>query len=101
MQNKLAKRMHLKFYLMFHFSKNMTVHLKVPLCIHLKSQQYLRLELSLHLEVTVELNLKMHMVVPLLVQKSAQNDSIEVGIEDVLFAALENAPKTYPGLISL
>ena len=101
MQNKLAKRMHLTFYLMLHFSKNMSVHLKVPLSIHLKSQQCLRLKLSLQLKVTVELNLKMHVVVHLLVQKCAQNDSIGVGVEDVLFVALENAPKTYPGLISL
>ena len=45
------------------------------------------------IEVTIELRLKMFMVVHCLVQKSTQNDSIKVELEETLYVALEGAPK--------
>ena len=45
------------------------------------------------LEVIIDLHLKMHMVVHLFVQKNKQNNSIKVGLEEVLHVALEGAHK--------
>ena len=42
---------------------------------------------------TIELHLKMHMVVHLLVPKSAKNDSIKGELEGTLYVALEDKPK--------
>ena len=39
------------------------------------------------------MHLKIHMVVQLLVKKSAQNDSIKGELQEALYVALEGAPK--------
>ena len=59
---------------------------------HLKTPTFV-VELKRALEVTIELHLRMHMVVPLLVWRSSQNSSIKGGLEEVLYVALESAPK--------
>ena len=51
------------------------------------------IEIKGALEVTIELHWKVHMIVDLLVQKRAQNDSTKGEFEDALYAALESAPK--------
>ena len=52
-----------------------------------------KVEIKCALEVTNKLHLKMHMVLHLLVQKSALIDSIKVELEEELYMALVSAPK--------
>ena len=67
--------------------------MRLPLIVYLKAHTpTFEVEIKGTLEITVELHLTMQMVVHLLVERSAQNDSIigerEVALEDALEDAL-------------
>ena len=68
------------------------VQIRLPLIVCLKAHiPTFEVEIKGTLEITVELHLTMQMVVHLLVESSAQNDSIKAEREEALVDTIEDA----------
>ena len=92
MHNKVTKRIHVTFYLAVHLW--WTWHC-IWGCSNGSSEDAATFEIEIKsaLEATIELQLKIHIVMYLLKQNSAQNDSIYGEIEETLHIPLEGGPK--------
>ena len=72
---------------------NMHICLRVLPVVYLKDRPTFQFEVKGALQVTIELLLKMRVVMHLLKQKSAQNDSIKGELEKTFYGTLEEASK--------
>ena len=92
MHNKVKKRMYLTFYLVMHVNMKLLVQFEGVSDVSSEDVPTFDFEIKGALEVRSELHLKVHTLMHLLVQKSAQKGTFDVAVDGTLDCAMKGAP---------